>query len=226
MKQYIISLSLLLLGSGCGAGDGVETDAPQEEYAKNISHLEIDGLAVLPDIEVIEGVTYIDDILVVNDEYGLPEDYNPGLEQEVIDAYSEMSEDGAEEGYEFVIVSDFRSYQQQKALYDDLVVNSGQERADEQSASPGHSEHQSGLAIDVGTVESASKAAVSFGDTNAYDWLKDAAHEYGFIVRYQEGKEDITGFMYEPWHLRYVGTEAAAHMYEQDLVLEEYLNID
>lgn len=218
------AISALLL-SGCSITLDEEQKAEQETFAKQYSPAEIGDLQALPDVEVVDGVTYVDGIMVVNKAIPLPADYNPGLQQEVIDAYSRMFADGAERGLDFTLVSDFRTYDYQAGLYNNYVARDGQEEADKFSARPGHSEHQTGLAIDVGSADSATTLSVKFGDTPEYQWMKDVAHEYGFIIRYLEGKEDITGYQYEPWHLRYVGDEAEA-IYESGLTLEEYLGID
>lgn len=216
---------LVLAVAGCGITlDEAETQA-HGTFEKDYATAEVGELEALPNIEVIEGVTYVDDILVVNKEIPLPSDYNPGLQPEVIEAYQQMFRDGAERGLDFVLVSDFRTYQYQEQLYNNYVARDGQEAADQYSARPGHSEHQTGLTVDVGSADSASNLTVKFGDTPEYAWLKDVAHEYGFIVRYPEGKEHITGYQYEPWHLRYIGDEAEA-VYESGLSLEEYLGID
>lgn len=217
---------LVLIVAGCGITlDEAETQA-HDTFEKDYATAEVGELEALPDIEVIDGVTYVDDILVVNKEIPLPVDYNPGLQPEVIEAYQQMFRDGAERGLDFVLVSDFRTYEYQEQLYNNYVARDGQEAADQYSARPGHSEHQTGLTVDVGSTDSASNLTVEFGDTPEYAWLKDVAHEYGFIVRYPEGKEHITGYMYEPWHLRYVGEEEAEAIYESGLSLEEYLGID
>ncbi|MCC4723441.1 D-alanyl-D-alanine carboxypeptidase family protein [Salinicoccus sp. RF5] len=216
---------LVLAVAGCGITlDEAETQA-HDTFEKDYATAEVGELEALPDIEVIDGVTYVDDILVANKEIPLPSDYNPGLQPEVIEAYQQMFRDGAERGLDFVLVSDFRTYQYQEQLYNNYVARDGQEAADQYSARPGHSEHQTGLAVDVGSTDSASNLTVEFGDTPEYEWMKDVAHEYGFIVRYPEGKEHITGYQYEPWHLRYIGDEAEA-IYESGLSLEEYLGID
>ena len=216
---------LVLAVAGCGITlDEAETQA-HDTFEKDYATAEVGELEALPDIEVIDGVTYVDDILVVNKEIPLPSDYNPGLQPEVIEAYQQMFRDGAERGLDFVLVSDFRTYEYQEQLYNNYVARDGQEAADQYSARPGHSEHQTGLTVDVGSTDSASNLTVEFGDTPEYEWMKDVAHEYGFIVRYPEGKEHITGYQYEPWHLRYIGDEAEA-IYESGLSLEEYLGID
>ena len=110
-------------------------------------------------------------------------------------------------------------------MYNNYVAQDGKEAADTYSAEPGHSEHQTGLAIDVGSYDSAVLLQTSFEYTSEFQWLKDVAHEYGFIIRYMKGKEDITGYMYEPWHLRYLGKPTAEKVYESGLTLEEYLGL-
>ena len=89
------------------------------------------------------------------------------------------------------------------------------------SAKPGHSEHQTGLAVDV---EGENKDYDNFEDTKEFIWMKNNAHRFGFILRYPKGKEHITGFKYEPWHYRYVGIETATKIFKQNITLEEYLN--
>ncbi|WP_017549347.1 M15 family metallopeptidase [Salinicoccus carnicancri] len=223
LTGMIVSAALLM--SACSITLDEAQTASHGTFERQYEPADIGSLNALPDIEVADGVTYVDGILVVNKEIPLPPDYNPGLQQEVIDAYTEMFADGAERGLDFTLVSDFRTYDYQAGLYNDYVARDGREAADKYSARPGHSEHQTGLAIDVGSEDSATTLSVKFGDTPEYEWMKDAAHEYGFIIRYLEGKEEITGYQYEPWHLRYVGDEAEA-IYESGLTLEEYLGID
>lgn len=223
--RVLLIVTMLLVVAGCGNGEAEPSDAPFDAFSKTIEAYDVSELAV-PTWRDVDGVTYINDILIVNEEYGLPADYNPGVEPEVIEAYTELIEDAAAEGFDLVIVSGFRSYQDQVEVYDHFVETLGQEAADLRTLQAGHSEHQSGLAVDIGSVESASTAAIPFGETPDYEWMKDVAHEYGFIIRYQEGKEDITGLGYEPWHIRYVGEKAATEIYAQELVLEEYLGID
>ncbi len=93
------------------------------------------------------------------------------------------------------------------------------------SAKPGQSEHQTGLCIDFITSTMDDKLTVQFEETEAFAWLSENAYRFGFILRYPEGKEKITGYTYEPWHYRFVGREAATNMYFADLTLEEYLSI-
>lgn len=167
-----------------------------------------------------DGLTYIDGILVVNKTYALPSDYNPGVDPDAQAAFDKMQAAAAKEGLNIYISSGFRSYDYQSGLYDRYVQRSGKAEADRYSARPGHSEHQTGLAFDLNSID------MTFADTDECAWVNEHCAEYGFIIRYPQGSESITGYMYEPWHLRYLGTENAKKVYDSGLTLEEYLGID
>lgn len=173
-----------------------------------------------PEIVVKDGITYVDGILIANKTYSLPSDYYPDFLPETQAAFDEMSADAAAEGLNLYISSGFRSYDYQANLYNRYVSRDGKEAADRYSARPGHSEHQTGLAFDLNTIDE------SFEYTPEYEWVAANAHKYGFIIRYPKGKEEITGYIYESWHLRYLGVETATAVYESGLCLEEYLGID
>ncbi len=165
------------------------------------------------------GPTYIGGILIANKTYSLPTDYNPGLDPTCQSQFKKLSAAAAAEGLNIYLSSGFRSYDYQKRIYNNYVRIHGQAKADTFSARPGHSEHQTGLAIDVNTVTD------SFGATREAAWLAAHAHEFGFIIRYPKGKEHITGYKYEPWHIRYLGIDTATAVYNSGLTLEEYLGI-
>ncbi|GEM01258.1 D-alanyl-D-alanine carboxypeptidase [Halolactibacillus halophilus] len=131
------------------------------------------------------------------------------------------------DGHALVAVSGYRSYERQRAIYESNVASKGQAHADQFSAKPGASEHQTGLAMDV-TVQGNDDVLLnqSFGNTEAGQYIKEQAHKYGFIIRYPEGKETITGYSYEPWHLRYVGEDVATEIYHNEWTLEEYFGFD
>ncbi|MGN0587568.1 MAG: D-alanyl-D-alanine carboxypeptidase family protein, partial [Oscillospiraceae bacterium] len=167
-----------------------------------------------------DGITYINGILVVNKTYSLPSDYAPGVDPEAQAAFDKMQADAAAEGLNIYISSAFRSYEYQSGLYQRYADRDGQAAADRYSARPGHSEHQTGLAFDLNTIDS------SFADTAEGKWVAENCYKYGFIIRYPEGKEEITGFIYEPWHIRYLGKDTAKSVYDSGLTLEEYLGID
>ena len=170
--------------------------------------------------------TYINGILIVNKQYPIPSTYNKGEDAEATKALENMLSDGKDAGYDYVPFSGFRSYEYQTTLYNRYVNRDGKEAADRYSARPGHSEHQTGLAWDIGEKGQEDLWLTDeFGETKAGKWLMNNAHKYGFILRFPEGKEHITGFMYESWHYRYVGVKHAETIHEQNVTLEEYLKI-
>jgi len=168
----------------------------------------------------INGCTYINGILIANKSYCLPPSYDPKMNPVVVKQFNLLSDSASKEGLNIYSSSDYRSYSEQSAIYNNYVSWYGKATADTFSARPGHSEHQTGLAIDVNTIDD------SFADTPEAVWLANHAHEYGFIIRYPKGKESITGYKYEPWHIRYLGVEKATDVYNSGLTLEEYLGID
>ncbi len=128
-------------------------------------------------------------------------------------------------GFDVMLISGYRSFETQTDLYNRYVSKSGQEEADRLSARPGTSEHQTGLVVDIGRSDKECELEQCFGTTPEGKWLAVHAHEYGFIVRYPEGKEAIVGYMYEPWHVRYVGTELATELYAEKLTMEEFFGL-
>ena len=141
------------------------------------------------------------------------------LQKEAKMAFETLSEDASKLGYRIVAVSAYRDYNYQNELFNYYIKEKGLDYALECSAKPGHSEHQTGLALDV---EGSNKDYDFFENSKEFEWMKDNAYKYGFILRYPKGKEHITGFKYEPWHYRYVGKDVAKYIYENDLTLEEY----
>jgi len=168
-----------------------------------------------------DGITYVDGVLVVNKTYSIPASYNPGnLTPECTTAFYRMVDAAAAEGINLYVLSGFRSYETQAGLYNRYSEADGQDAADRYSARPGHSEHQTGLAIDVNSVLN------SFKDTPEGRWLAAHCCQYGFIIRYAEGKEPQTGYIYEPWHVRYLGdVRLATAITESGLSLEEFYGI-
>lgn len=175
--------------------------------------------------EVKDGVTYIDDILIVNKDIALPASYAPGEIAEARQAVDRLIEQGNAQGLNLVLRSGFRSYTTQTELYNNYVARDGQSKADTYSARPGHSEHQTGLAFDLGNAAGTDDFKISFEDTAEGKWLKENAQHSGFIIRYPKGKTDITGYQYEPWHLRYIGKDTAQKVKSSGLTLEEYLGL-
>ena len=130
--------------------------------------------------------------------------------------FVQMADDAKKEGLSMKVVSAYRTEDYQRNLYNNSVRNNGKVHADNYSARPGFSEHETGLAVDINSVRGA------FETTPEFAWLQKHAHEYGYILRYQKGREWITGYAYEPWHYRYVGVDAAKVIYEEGITYEEY----
>ena len=168
------------------------------------------------------GITYIDGILVVNKTYGVPSSYYPGgLTSETRSNMNTMFADAKAVGLNIYLSSGFRSYNDQNYIYNNYVSYDGKATADTYSARPGHSEHQTGLAFDVNQIDD------TFIGTPEAIWLSDNCYKYGFILRYPEGKTNETGYKYESWHFRYVGTDLAKKLYNDGnwITLESYFGI-
>ena len=166
-----------------------------------------------------EKVTRINGIIIVNKKIGLPKWYNPGMDKEALEAFEKMRECANYDNVNLEIISGFRSYDYQKKIYDEYVKEFGKEKTDTFSARAGHSEHQTGLALDI--CEDSDK----FIGTKEDLWLRENAYKFGYIIRYPKGKEHITGYKYEPWHIRYVGKRVAKCIYEKGITLEEYFGL-
>lgn len=179
--------------------------------------------------------------VLINKEFALPQDYVPRdlvmadmplspisnyqyVRKDAHDALKTMFDSARDDGHELWFHSGYRSYASQKLIYENYVKRNGQAQADIFSAKPGHSEHQSGLAIDISSPGSDGPFSIEFGDSPEGRWVAQNAHNFGFVVRYPKDKTQITGYMYEPWHLRYVGVELATILFEGGLVMEELDN--
>ncbi len=200
-------------GNITGVSEGSCTVTVTSADNKNVS------AKVAVNVSAAKGLTYIQGILVVNKTYSLPSDYNPGVDSTANAALNEMIAAAAKEGINLWIASGFRSYSRQETLYNNYVARDGKAAADRYSARPGYSEHQTGLAFDLNSLEQ------SFGETKEGKWIAENCWKYGFILRYPQNKEAQTGYMYEPWHVRYLGKDIAEKVYRSGLCLEEYLNI-
>ena len=137
-------------------------------------------------------------------------------------ALEEMFAAAKEEGVTLSTVSGYRSYSKQATIYARKKASQGEEEADRVSARPGTSEHQLGLAMDI-SKKNSSQLNTSFAETEEGQWVAANAHRFGFIVRYLKEYEDVTGYMYEPWHVRYVGKEQAQAIYESGVPMETYM---
>lgn len=172
----------------------------------------------LPDTYVPNDLVSLDDIPTVFNNSEINQ-----LRKSAYEALKNLFKAAKEENsYNLYARSGYRSYNTQVGLYNAYVSKHGKEAADKFSAQPGQSEHQSGLAIDITSDTMNSQLSDTFGDTDEGIWVSENAHKYGFIIRYPKGKEDVTGYQYEPWHLRYVGKNLAGEVYDSGLTLEEY----
>ncbi len=188
-------------------------------------------------IELIDGLYYIDGILIVNKTYPLPSDYVPKdtfgsiddkeicelcINNEAYEKWLEMKNDAKALGHTLWIQSGYRSYTYQDGLHERYVSRNGKKAAERSSARAGFSEHQSSYAFDLNTI------TTEFGNTPEGIWVNDNAYKYGYIIRYPKEAEDITGYIFEPWHLRYVGTKLAKELYNDGnwITIEEYFGID
>ncbi|HCT63418.1 MAG TPA: hypothetical protein DIC19_04895 [Erysipelotrichaceae bacterium] len=170
-------------------------------------------------------------LMLVNKYHALAEDFVPHelvtispygqvkLENTAAEAFKQLAFDAKDDGYIIVGISGYRSYQTQASLYQRYVNEDGKQVADTYSARAGHSEHQTGLAIDVASND---PNILTFEQSKSFDWMIEHAHEYGFILRYPKGKEQITGYKYEPWHYRYVGIDVASELIKSGMTFDEY----
>lgn len=166
--------------------------------------------------------------VVVNKKRPLPDGYAPtdldgDIRREPAKKLEELLRAAQNGGHNLYRISGFRSQENQTLTYNSYVSRDGQARADTYSARPRHSEHQTGLAIDLGNGTCDLEAC--FGDTKSGKWLAAHAYEYGFIIRYLKGKEHITGYQYEPWHLRYVGVPLSTELYKSGQTMEEFFGL-
>ncbi len=145
------------------------------------------------------------------------------MRKEAAKALEDLFNAAEEESIYLFAISGYRSYARQKYLFDIRAERDGFEEANKLTAYPGQSEHQTGLAMDVSCQSVGFDLTEKFGQTVEGRWLKDNAHKYGFIIRYEKDTIDITGYSYEPWHIRYVGKDAAEEIYSRNITLEEYL---
>lgn len=188
--------------------------------------------------EELETDTSLNEQMIVNKFYALSEDYTPenlvsipldysyGTEGEnqlieyAYDKFLDLWQAAHDEGFYLMVTSSYRDYASQKEIYDYRKATQGERKADETAARPGHSEHQTGLVVDM--TSTTEPSATDFSESEAYKWLKEHAHEFGFIERYPEGKTYLTGYSPESWHWRYVGIEAATVMHEENITYDEY----
>ena len=179
--------------------------------------------------------TTLNEKLIVNKFYHLDQNYAPDdivtvsnayayegnkLRQIAYDAFIDMWNAAKEDNIKLVINSSYREYEKQASIYEDYKNWYGQTKADKQAARPGYSEHQTGLVIDV--FSSDNQLTGTFKDSEGYKWLKENAYKYGYIERYPDGKEYLTGYEFESWHWRYVGVDAATVIQNENITFDEY----
>ncbi|MYL43276.1 D-alanyl-D-alanine carboxypeptidase family protein [Virgibacillus salexigens] len=181
-------------------------------------------------------------LALVNKQHALPEDYIPKdlvipdvrfpftedlpkkqMRKIAASSLEELFVAADEAGLDLFAQSGYRSYERQETIFASNVEADGEEAANKFSARPGESEHQTGLTMDVTSPDIDFQLTTEFANTDEGKWLAQHAVDYGFIIRFPKGKEDITEYQYEPWHIRYVGKKAAKEITEQDVTLEEYL---
>ncbi len=156
------------------------------------------------------------DLELIDNEYAYEDKY---LRHEAKVAFENMASDAKRDRFNIIAVSTYRSYEYQDKLYNGYVKDKGFYYADMASARKGHSEHQTGLAVDV---SNNTLDYDNFEDTKEFTWMINNSYKYGFILRYPKAKFHITGFKYEPWHYRYVGIDTAKYIHDNDITLEEY----
>ncbi len=181
-------------------------------------------------------------LMLVNKEHSIGKDYVPDdlasidyymsdrskdsryMRKEAAEQFHKLVEEAALVGYTIRMTTAYRSYGFQQILWNNYVSREGEEAASKYSARPGESEHQTGLAVDVTSPSVNNELTIKFAESDEGIWLSKNAFRFGFILRYPKGKEDITGYQFEPWHLRYVSRPVAEEIFKKGITLEEYLD--
>ena len=199
------------------------TEEPEPERASEAS-FDPDSIHVLVNRQnPLDPVDYEPDDLIFPEVPFYGPEAAMRLREEASEALEELFAGAEAEGMHLGLVSAYRSFDYQVQIYASRHAEVGTEATDRYMSRPGYSEHQTGLAADVISIANPDcMLGECFADTPEGEWVAENAHEYGFLIRYLEDMEDITGYPYEPWHLRYVGDETAADVYEEGLTLEEY----
>lgn len=248
MKKRLVLLTILLAVSGAAVWLMLFRDQPEAPGQSNQQTKNLGGKS--QQITGFDKTKYSTDQpgsiwWIVNKTRPLPTGYIPSdlsvpnvrlrlgkseeqmhFSQKAIPAVEEMFAGAKKDGVILVFGSGYRSYSYQKTLYTGYVASMGQAEADKTSARPGTSEHQTGLAFDATSASGKCHLDKCFADLPEGRWIKQHAYEYGFIIRYTKDKTPITGYDYEPWHLRYVGRELAAEMHKTGIeTLEEFFGL-
>lgn len=163
-----------------------------------------------------------EDLIVPNIKFSFKEDLpKKKLRKSAATALETLFDDAKKDGIYLLAVSGYRSYNRQKYLFNAYADKYGEEKANKFSARPGQSEHQTGLAMDITSQSVGFRLTTDFGKVTEGKWVQENAYRYGFIIRYPKGKEDLTKYQYEPWHLRYVGKEAAQLIHDKNIIFEK-----
>lgn len=194
----------------------VNADRDYEFYTKTVPANPEDGTLILVNKYYYLDESYVPDLVVMNASYGA---VGVQVEREAYSALIEMANTALLNNIQLYVTSGYRSYTEQAEVYDSWVQSVGEDQAVNYAALPGYSEHQTGLALDIFALGETTK---TFANCATAKWLAEHAAEFGFILRYSEGSEDLTGYDYEAWHFRYVGVEAATDIVSRQLTLEEY----
>ncbi|MBD8842397.1 M15 family metallopeptidase [Paenibacillus sp. CFBP 13594] len=222
-------------GSSDNGNGGTAEDPLLEKRSISALQTTIDAQSVVTNAESMT--------VIVNKQRSLPDGYEPDdlvepnvpfsfdephekrhMRKEAAEALEKLFAGAKADGIELRAVSGYRSYQRQVSIYNNNVKTKGQEYTDRVSSVPGRSEHQTGLAIDVSSPSVGNVLEEVFGTSKEGQWLAEHAAEYGYVIRYLQGEEDTTGYVYEPWHIRYIGTDLAPDVAKSGLTLEEYFD--
>lgn len=182
----------------------------------------VNSRIIPPERKVVDGVTTVGGVVIANKAITLPPEFGSHLSLDEVEprVYEALAEMNKATDHQYINKSGYRSYWDQKAIFQNYVDMYGYEEADTFSSHAGHSEHQTGLTMDLDSFSE------SYGATPQGKWLAENCWRYGFIIRYPKGKEHITGYTYEPWHVRYLGVSTAKLVYNSGLTLEEFLNVE
>ncbi|WP_054704188.1 M15 family metallopeptidase [Bacillus sp. JCM 19041] len=249
-KSTMAFICMMMLTTGCsGIGSVTKLPLKEEPSLKSTSFNEEDPMYLQAHLfnEVIKvsgqpTIMNPDNYVAnVNRDFKLPADYKPEdlvipnirfsfdyiddrryVREDAANSLEQLFEAAEDDGFILYAISGYRSYERQEVLYEEAQSVQGKNQS--LVAMPGHSEHQTGLAIDISSASINYALSKKFGETEEGNWVKDHAHLFGFIIRYPEGKEEVTGYSYEPWHLRYVG-DIATDIYVREYTLEEYLEV-
>ena len=246
----VLVLFLCIKGiTGCVNRDKPDDGSVKKDNVADPSTVELKGdepptgedtsIRGIPELKDV--LTYDDGnlLVLVNKYHGVTRDYEPKdmvevdlsmaawdgimIKKEAYDAFTELFRDAEAQGFTLAVCSGYRSYEYQQELFENALATQSEAEAHMFSAYPGRSEHHTGLAIDVTSPSMNWALSQDFASYPEGQWLDEHCQDYGFILRYQKGKEDITGYQYEPWHFRYVGKEVAKDIMSRGITLEEYL---